>query len=67
MPVPPPAAREGTIISACADIVTAVRAIQPGEVPQGLLETGVKQGVSSMRMRISTPWGSIEPLAQYHF
>lgn len=39
-----PSAREGTVISACADIVTAVRAIQPGEVPQGLLETGVKQG-----------------------
>lgn len=36
--------REGTVISNCADVVRAVAEIQPGEVPQNLMETGVKQG-----------------------
>lgn len=39
-----PSNREGTIISACADVLSAFRAVQPGAVPQSLLETGVKQG-----------------------
>lgn len=36
--------RDGTIISACTDAVKAFRAVQPGAVPQALLETGIKQG-----------------------
>ena len=40
----PAADREGTVISACADIVKAVREVQPGAAPRSLLETGVKQG-----------------------
>ncbi len=36
--------RNGTVISSCANIVKAVRSIQPGGAPQALLETGVKQG-----------------------
>ena len=34
----------GTVISNCADVVSAVRSIQPGRAPQALRETGVKQG-----------------------
>lgn len=34
----------GTVISDCADVVSAVRGLQPGGAPQALLETGVKQG-----------------------
>jgi hypothetical protein len=34
----------GTVISNCADVVSAVRTVQPGSAPQALLETGVKQG-----------------------
>lgn len=43
---PPPAAdRDGVILSACTDIVSAVRNVQPsGVIPQSLLETGIKQG-----------------------
>ncbi len=37
-------ARTGTVISDCADIVAAIANIQPGEIPDGLLETGKKQG-----------------------
>jgi hypothetical protein len=37
-------AREGTVISNCADIVATVRSIQPGEIPQHLFDTGIKQG-----------------------
>jgi hypothetical protein len=36
--------REGTVITGCADIVRAVTALQPVEVPKSLAETGVKQG-----------------------
>jgi hypothetical protein len=34
----------GTVITNCADVVSAVRSLQPGRAPQALLETGVKQG-----------------------
>lgn len=37
-------ARDGTIISNCSELVTAVRALQPQTPPQGLSETGVKSG-----------------------
>ncbi len=37
-------AREGTIISSCADIVRAMRNIQPSDTPESLFETGIKQG-----------------------
>lgn len=37
-------AREGTVISDCAEIVTAFGNIQPGDIPQHLLDTGTKQG-----------------------
>ncbi|HUG35096.1 MAG TPA: hypothetical protein VMJ90_10030 [Anaerolineales bacterium] len=36
--------RDGTIISSCTDVVKAFRGVQPGAVPQALLETGIKQG-----------------------
>jgi hypothetical protein len=36
--------REGTVISDCAETVSAMTDIQPGKIPQVLLETGVKQG-----------------------
>jgi len=36
--------RTGTVISDCADILAAVGNIQPGEIPQHLLDTGIKQG-----------------------
>lgn len=36
--------RDGVIITACANVVKAVRNIRPGGAPQALLETGVKQG-----------------------
>ena len=39
-----PSARNGTIISNCADVVNAVGGIQPGAAPQHLLDTGVKRG-----------------------
>jgi hypothetical protein len=39
-----PTPREGTVISDCPEIVTAVRNIQPTRIPQVLLETGTKQG-----------------------
>ena len=39
-----PSAREGTIISNCADVVNAVSGIQPGAAPQHLLDTGIKRG-----------------------
>lgn len=39
-----PASREGTVISACADIVASVNNVQPGEIPQQLFDTGKKQG-----------------------
>ena len=40
----PPTERDGTVISDCADIVRAVVEIRPGEVPQSLMETGIKTG-----------------------
>lgn len=40
-PLPP---RDGTVITTCADITKAFRSLQPVDIPQGLLETGVKQG-----------------------
>lgn len=40
----PPTAREGTVISDCAETVRAVLEIQPTQVPQSLQETGTKQG-----------------------
>lgn len=36
--------RTGTVISNCAEIIAAVGGIQPGEVPQHLFDTGLKQG-----------------------
>ena len=36
--------RDGTIISACEDVVQAFREVQPGAVPPELLESGIKQG-----------------------
>lgn len=41
--VPPPA-REGTLVTDCAKIVSAVAGIQPQNPPQGLMDTGVKTG-----------------------
>ena len=40
----PPTERDGMVISDCADIVRAVVEIRPDEVPQSLMETGIKQG-----------------------
>lgn len=39
-----PSTRDGTVISACMDVVRDFREIQPGAIPQSLLETGIKQG-----------------------
>lgn len=36
--------RPGTVISDCSDIVTAVGNIQPGVIPNHLLDTGIKRG-----------------------
>jgi hypothetical protein len=36
--------RTGTVISNCADLVSAVANLQTGEIPQHLFETGKKQG-----------------------
>ena len=41
--VPPPK-REGTIISDCANIIRAVNDVQPVDIPESLIESGVKQG-----------------------
>lgn len=41
--VPAPA-RDGVVISDCSDVLAAVRTIQPLTPPQGLMETGIKQG-----------------------
>ncbi|HET9912603.1 MAG TPA: hypothetical protein VFQ13_11980, partial [Anaerolineales bacterium] len=40
----PGPARTGTVISDCADIVSAVGNVQPGEIPDHLMETGIKRG-----------------------
>lgn len=40
-PAPP---RDGTVISNCAEVTRAIRAMQTAEIPQGLFETGIKQG-----------------------
>lgn len=40
----PPPPRDGTVISTCSETMTAFRSIQPTDFPQGLLDTGVKQG-----------------------
>ena len=40
----PPPPRDGTVIATCAETMTALRSLQPVDIPQGLLETGVKQG-----------------------
>ncbi|HJR81609.1 MAG TPA: hypothetical protein VJ821_16170 [Anaerolineales bacterium] len=37
-------AREGTVISDCTDLVSAVSNIQPGEIPQHLFDTSTKRG-----------------------
>lgn len=42
-PATPPA-RNGTIINSCPDIVASIRSMQTSEVPQGLMETGIKEG-----------------------
>jgi len=39
-----PPTRDGIVISECADIVSLVENIQPGDIPDHLLETGRKQG-----------------------
>jgi len=39
-----PPARDGKVISECTGIVSLVENIQPGEIPDHLLETGRKQG-----------------------
>ncbi len=39
-----PTEREGTVILDCAEIVSAVTAIQPTDIPEHLMETGIKQG-----------------------
>jgi hypothetical protein len=41
--VPPPK-RDGTVISDCANIISAVAEMQSVDVPQSLMDTGVKQG-----------------------
>ena len=38
--------RDGTIISARTDLVRAFREVQPGVVPQALLETGSNKGMN---------------------
>lgn len=40
----PAPARTGTVISDCADIVSAFENLQPVEIPDHLMETGIKQG-----------------------
>jgi hypothetical protein len=40
----PGPARAGTVISSCADIVSAFENVQPGEIPEHLMETGIKRG-----------------------
>lgn len=42
-PATPPA-RNGTVINSCPDIVASIRSMQTSEVPQGLMETGIKEG-----------------------
>ena len=36
--------RDGVVISSCAEVVSAVRNVQPRGIPQALLDTGIKQG-----------------------
>ncbi|MBI3165316.1 MAG: hypothetical protein IT309_00535 [Anaerolineales bacterium] len=40
-PAPP---RDGTVILSCANTLKAIRELQPIDLPQGLNETGIKQG-----------------------
>lgn len=40
-PAPP---RDGTVIKGCADVFKSIRELQPVDPPQGMQETGVKQG-----------------------
>ena len=40
----PSAARTGTVIFNCADIVAVVENLQPDKIPEHLMETGIKQG-----------------------
>jgi hypothetical protein len=40
----PSTTRSGTVISNCADIVSGVAALQAGEIPQTLFDTGKKDG-----------------------
>ena len=42
--IAPPPAREGTVITDCAAIVSGMAELQSVEAPQSLMETGVKQG-----------------------
>ncbi|MFM8426403.1 MAG: hypothetical protein ACKOBL_14640, partial [Chloroflexota bacterium] len=39
---PPP--RDGVVINECSEVVVSIRSMQTSEVPQGLMETGIKQG-----------------------
>lgn len=39
---PPP--RDGVVINECSEVVASIRSMQTSEVPQGLMETGIKQG-----------------------
>ena len=39
-----PASREGTVISDCMNIVDSISNIQPADVPQQLMDTGIKTG-----------------------
>jgi hypothetical protein len=42
-PATPPR-RDGMVINNCADITKSIRSMQTSEVPQGLMEIGIKQG-----------------------
>jgi hypothetical protein len=37
-------AREGTVISDCTDIVDSISGVQPADIPQHLMDTGIKTG-----------------------
>lgn len=40
----PTTQRDGTVISACAEIVSDVRTLQAVDIPDALIDTGIKQG-----------------------
>ena len=39
-----PTPRDGVVINNCSEVVASIRSMQTSEVPQGLMETGIKQG-----------------------